>query len=209
MTKEIHSILLYGDSFFWGVNPDAGKRHSSYERIGRQLQTLLGPDYEVVEEGHRGRTMFGENGWFPERDGLAQFGPIFASHLPLQTLVVMLGTNDLNTKTLHTPHEIALALMKYRSKMEYWCEFMGYDTPKVIIVAPPDLDDSQLDKFKGIFAGSSAMIANLSQELQNQCSAMGYTFLDARGVVKAIGADGIHISPEDNLRLSTALKDLI
>ena len=209
MTKEIQSVLLYGDSFFWGVNPDTGKRHSSSERIGKQLQVLLGPDFEVVEEGHRGRTMFGENGWFPERDGLAQFGPIFASHLPIHTVVIMLGTNDLNTKTLHSPQDIAAALTNYQSKMEYWCKFMGYDVPKVIVVAPPDIDDTQLDKFKSIFAASSALIVELSEELEIQCSKMGYKFLNSDELVKSIGADGIHISPEDNLRLATTLKNLI
>ncbi len=209
MAKEIQSVLLYGDSFFWGVHPDTGKRHASSDRIGRQLQNLLGPDFEVIEEGHRGRTMYGENGWFPERDGLAQFGPIFASHIPVHTLVIMLGTNDLNSKTLHRAHDIAAALDEYQSKIEYWCEFMGYDVPKVIIVAPPDIDDTQLDKFRGIFAGSSEMIPELSQELENKCTTMDYTFLNAGTVVKSIGADGIHISPEENKKLAIALKNLI
>lgn len=206
MADQLKSVLLYGDSFFWGVNPTTGKRHNTADRIGKQLQTMLGPDYEVVEEGHRGRTMFGENGWFPERDGLVQFGPILASHLPLHTVVFMLGTNDLNTKTLHEPRAIASALEEYRSKMEDWCKFMGYELPKVIVIAPPAIDEPQLDKFREIFAGSAANIDILSEELRAKCSATGYMFVDANKVVQTIGADGIHIGPAENLKIATELK---
>ena len=203
------NVLLYGDSFFWGVNAQIAGRHDFADRIGTICQTKLGAAYNVVTEGLRGRTMYGENGWFPERDGLAQFGPIFASHLPLDVVVIMLGTNDLNTKTKHDATSIALALDQYKEKMKFWCEFMKYDVPELILISPPEISAAELTVFKDLFEGSAKKIGELKQALRNYASQHGHTFLDAAEVVKSYGQDGIHLSAEENKKLAQAISELI
>lgn len=209
MNEGTKTVLLYGDSFIWGLNPVDAKRYDYKDRIGGLLQAKLGEDYRVVEEGHRGRTMFGENGWFPERNGLEQFGPIFASHLPVDVLVIMLGTNDLNSKTNHSPQQIAASLNDYDKKIDYWCNFMKYDKPEVIVIAPPEIEDASLDLFKEIFAGSSEKIGPLAAELESKSKELGYKFIDSREVFKSAGNDGIHVSPDQNHNLANKLAEHI
>lgn len=196
------NILLYGDSFFWGVDTLTGGRHTFSDRIGNLCQQQLGEGYDVITEGLRGRTMFGENGWFPERDGLDQFGPIFASHLPLDLVVIMLGTNDLNTKTLHSPTEIAKALDGYVLKMKFWCDFMKYSVPKIIVVSPPQINEAELTAFKDIFDASANKIPELCRCLKDYALEKEYGFINAADIVVSKNTDGIHIDASENKKLA-------
>jgi lysophospholipase L1-like esterase len=205
--RDMKNILLYGDSFIWGVDATSGGRHAYEDRIGVIVQKELGSDYAVVSEGLRGRTMFGENGWFPERDGLAQFGPIFASHLPLDIAVLMLGTNDLNSRTRHAAKDIVSAINDYKQKMTFWCDFMKYPVPKVLIVSPPDIDETGLTGFADIFDGSAAFVPELKNALRGYAEQVGDAFLDASNVVVSKNTDGIHLDREENNKLGVALAE--
>ena len=97
-TAGLKRVLVYGDSITWGRIPNDFGRHNENSRWTSVLQQKLGDSFEVVEEGLRGRFLAGEHPYMPNRDGLQQFGPIFASHLPLNLLILFLGTNDTNAK---------------------------------------------------------------------------------------------------------------
>jgi len=202
MTK---TVLLYGDSILWGVNATTGQRHDRANRVDTIVQQMLGDDIEVVGEGFRGRTMFGENGFFPERDGLAQFGPIFASHLPIDVVVIMLGTNDLNSKALHPANEIAESIPKYVEKMQYWCDFMGFSLPSLLIVSPPDVDQQSIKKFSEVFAGTVDRIAPAVDALQQVAQRDGHAFLDSRKIARSINTDGIHLDAAETKKLADAI----
>lgn len=205
MIKDMKNILLYGDSFFWGVDAQSAGRHAYENRVGNACARELGDDFDVVTEGLRGRTMFGENGWFPERDGLAQFGPIFATHLPLDLVVIMLGTNDLNSKTNHKPSEIAAALDAYKQKIAFWCNFMKYDIPKIMIVSPPEINDSELDAFAEVFNGAAKKIPALCESLRNYAFDSNDIFLDASKYVVSKNTDGIHLDPSESFKLGSSI----
>ena len=202
MTK---TVLLYGDSIIWGVDASIGGRHQREHRVNTIVQNNLGPEVEVIGEGHRGRTMFGENGAFPKRNGLEQFGPIFASHLPIDILVIMLGTNDVNAKTRHSAGDIARALDDYMREAKEWCDFMGYDMPKVLIVSPPDIEESSLVRFAELFAGSAELIGGVVDALREYADTHGYMFLDSRLVTRSVGTDGIHLDRDNTKKLADSI----
>jgi len=88
-------ILIYGDSYVFGIIPGGnGARYDSSTRYTGVAQNYLGSDYNIIEEGMRGRTISGENGFFPHRDGLKAFDGIIGSHFPLDLVIIGLGTND-------------------------------------------------------------------------------------------------------------------
>lgn len=68
-------IMVYGDSYVFGKIP-GGLRYDAATRFTGVMQSYLGDGYEIIEEGLRGRTLSGENGFFPRRDGLSQFDGI-------------------------------------------------------------------------------------------------------------------------------------
>lgn len=206
MTK---TVLLYGDSIFWGVNAKTGFRHDKENRVDTVVRSRLGSDVEVISEGHRGRTMFGENGRFAERNGLDQFGPIFASHLPIDVVVIMLGTNDLNDKTRHSADDIAGAISDYQEKMEYWTDFMGYAQPQIVIVSPPDIEEKSLVKFAEIFAGSALLVGPTVDALQAYCIEKGHVCIDSRNVARSINTDGIHLDAGESKKLGSAIAEKV
>lgn len=49
-------ILCFGDSNTWGYDGQTGLRFAEDVRWTGVLQSLLGPEYTVLEEGQNGRT---------------------------------------------------------------------------------------------------------------------------------------------------------
>lgn len=203
------TVVLYGDSFFWGVNAQTKRRHLPEHRVKTVIEDQLGGDVEVIVEGLRGRTMFGENGSFPQRNGLLQFGPIIASHLPVDVLVIMLGSNDVNSTTRHSGDDVADAVDAYMSEVQLWCDFMGYDAPQLLLVAPPDINNSDLTVFAEIFDGAAERLTDICDTLIKRAADRGWESLDARTVCESIGQDGIHLDPDETRKLAIAIADKI
>lgn len=203
------SVLLYGDSIFWGMNGVSGRRHEKASRVDVVIRNELGAEVEVVCEGLRGRTMFGENGWFPQRNGLDQFGPIFASHLPVDVVVFCLGTNDLNSRTNHEPEAIANALGEYEKQMQSWCDFMKYNIPEIIVVSPTNIDEQSLVAFKDVFLDSASKVDATVAMLREISETRNYTFVDMREIARSENTDGIHLSETESIKLGKHLADVI
>ena len=93
------TLLCYGDSNTHGTMPmpDLGfqGRYSRDERWSGRLQRLL-PDWEVIAEGHPGRTTVHDD---PvegaHRNGLTVLPALLETHRPVDAVLLKLGTNDL------------------------------------------------------------------------------------------------------------------
>lgn len=91
-------IICYGDSNTYGLNPETNLRYPREKRWTGILQNILGNEYLVVEEGLNGRTTVLSEPGLEYRNGYPYLEPCLQSHIPVDYLVFMLGTND--TKTL-------------------------------------------------------------------------------------------------------------
>lgn len=208
-------VFLYGDSFVFGKVGGKNERFDVTQRFSGVLQKLLSNDYEIIEEGLRARTLSGENGFFEQRDGLEQFGPILGSHLPLNVIVIMLGTNDFNSKSTKTHKDIPTDLQAYNNKIKEWCEFLEVDTPKVLLISPPKIKPEFFDDGQKTIFGKDASrnVAQLPNIYITEAHKQGWSFFDANTVCEAGEADGVHLDIENNLQLAKALslkiKDLV
>jgi lysophospholipase L1-like esterase len=96
-------IMVYGDSNTWGYIPvESGltTRYPENVRWPGVLRAALGPGYEVIDEGLSARTTDLPDLTLPHisgagLDGSAYLPAAIATHLPLDLVVIMLGTNDL------------------------------------------------------------------------------------------------------------------
>ncbi|SFH98248.1 Lysophospholipase L1 [Pseudobutyrivibrio sp. OR37] len=89
------NILCFGDSNTYGLRPDNGDRYSSNVRWTGILSKRLGvEDYRIVEEGLCGRTTVFEDSTRIGRNGSLYLPVFLESHYPIDTVVLMLGTND-------------------------------------------------------------------------------------------------------------------
>jgi lysophospholipase L1-like esterase len=111
MTKR---IMCFGDSLTWGWNPiESGipiERYSKEKRWTGILASELGPEFEVLEEGLSGRTTNLDDPTDPRLNGANYLPSALASHLPLDLVVLMLGTNDTKSYFHRSPFEIAAAI---------------------------------------------------------------------------------------------------
>lgn len=92
------SVLCFGDSNTYGLKPDGSGRFEKTERWPGILSELLGyQNYEVIEEGLVGRTTVFEDSTRLGRNGSKLLPILLESHGPVDTVVLMLGTNDCKT----------------------------------------------------------------------------------------------------------------
>ncbi len=92
------SVLCFGDSNTYGLKPDGSGRFEKTERWTGILSEMLRPlDYEVIEEGLVGRTTVFEDSTRLGRNGSKLLPILLESHGPVDTVVLMLGTNDCKT----------------------------------------------------------------------------------------------------------------
>lgn len=202
-------ILIYGDSYVFGKVP-RGSRYDASTRFTGVIQNYLGSDYEIIEEGLRGRNLAGENGFLPHRNGLTQFDGIFGSHLPLDLIMIMLGTNDCNSSHDYMPDEIVANYAKYLRSIGWWCKHLGFSKPKIVLIAPPTIDEpaSHAD-FKHIFNSAGPKIAELPQLIKDFAEANKVYFFDASKIVAVSPVDGVHLDIEANHLLGRALTQFI
>lgn len=90
MTKK---LLCFGDSNTYGYRPYDGRWGKDIRWCGR-LQQALGPEYQVIEAGLNGRSVGSYDELWPEKNGVDVIAAYVRSALPLDLLIVMLGSND-------------------------------------------------------------------------------------------------------------------
>ena len=208
-------VLAYGDSNTWGWVPaEQGfptTRYGADERWPGIAQTALGDGYEIIEEGLSGRTTDLPDPSVPQiagagLDGSAYLPAAVASHLPLDLVVIMLGTNDLKTMFGRSPEDIArgmLALVESVKAMSRaaWTE---YPAPKVLVVAPPPLVATE--RFPGaVFDDGIEKSRQLAARYADVAQAASVEFLDAGGVTAADGVDGLHLTADAHRKLGLAI----
>lgn len=196
------NIFIYGDSITWGRIPGRPERYEQRIRFTEVVQDELGDDFCVIAEGLRGRTLSGENGFFPHRDGLGQFGPILASHLPLDLIVLFLGTNDVNSRSDKTANDTAESVYDYKKAIEWWCDHMAMPLPSLMLVSPPLICDVGDPIFSSESESRSAEFLTAFKAVADE---LGIDFLDAAAYVSPSNIDGVHLSKTDNRKLGLGL----
>ena len=104
------NILCFGDSNTYGFVPGVGMRATTAAtRWTGRLAKALGSDYYVIEEGLNGRTnAFDDPVDFDDtKNGKKAFPTILNTHIPLDLVIIMLGSNDLKLRFNATAYDIA------------------------------------------------------------------------------------------------------
>lgn len=197
-------ILCYGDSNTWGYRPVVGGRYSEKERWPSLLKELTG--YEIIEEGLNGRTTVFTDYLEPYRNGLEYAAPCVMSHLPLDLIIIMLGSNDTKRRYHVSASEIARGLGEVILQMRHYCGRKGAD-PEFLVIAPPYLyaleEENDFDK------ESEEKARRLEIEYEKLAKEMKCQFLRASDYVKDIGGDGVHLTAEGHKSLAEAVAQAI
>jgi lysophospholipase L1-like esterase len=178
------------------------------------MAARLGSAFELVEEGLSGRTTDLDDFEIdlPSAhlrgaifNGAKLLPAILASHLPLDLVIIMLGTNDLKVRFKRSPQKIAMAALGL-TRLIAECEggvATVYPTPKVLLIAPPPVGTGFHDPEE--WRGSYEKSLELGSTLRDAAAAANIPFLDAGQVITTDGMDGIHFSAEAQVKLGEAV----
>jgi lysophospholipase L1-like esterase len=161
----------------------------------------------VIEEGLSARTTMLSDPTDPRLDGSAYLPSALASHLPLDLVILMLGTNDTKAYFHRTPFEIAAGMSKLVGQVLSSAGGVGttYPAPEVLIIAPPPLTPMPHAYFQSLFGGAHEKSAEFGKLYGDLADFMKVHFLNAGDHISTDGIDGIHFTPENNNVLGHAV----
>lgn len=210
------TVLCYGDSNTYGFKPNRISRYAADERWPGVLRKQLGDGYYVIEEGLNGRTtdLPHHNPLKANRNGLDYFKACIESHMPLDIIIIMLGTNDLKTVYNRSAEDIARALKQYQEYVKVYCDNGTTPMPRIIFVSPAYVDDTAPKFYSSmptqkIYDETSVQKSHeLAAAIRAMASETGCEFFDAAPITK-VGQDGLHLDLESHVSLGEMLAKLI
>jgi lysophospholipase L1-like esterase len=209
------TVLCFGDSLTWGWIPSheatPTQRYSPSTRWTGVLADALGDEYTVIEEGLSARTTNVDDPTDPRLNGAAYLPAALASHLPLDLVILMLGTNDTKVNLGRTPFDIATGMSILTVQVLTSAGGIGttYPAPKVLVVSPPPLAAIPDPWFQMVFEGGQEKSAALADAYAAMASFYKVPFFDAGSVISTDGCDGIHFTEQNNRSLGIALADRV
>ena len=137
------TVLAFGDSLTWGAIPGSDERHGFEDRWPNVLERELGGGVRVVENGLNGRTTVHEDRFSPHRNGADHLPGLLEAHTPLDLVIIMLGTNDLNFCYGGRAFEAMLGMDRLVEIVQHHPYTRGMSAPPVLLVAPPHLREAE------------------------------------------------------------------
>jgi lysophospholipase L1-like esterase len=205
-------LVCFGDSNTYGYPPvttsDGVPRYGRDVRWTGLLAAALGPSWRVQEEGLPGRTtVHPDLVEGPHLSGLAALPVVLGSHSPIDTLVMMLGTNDLKARFAVGPADIATSVEVLVRATRTFCVDTGRPVPRVLVVAPPPI--IEVDTVGGMFGGGAEKSRHLARLLREAAARTGADFLDAGEHIRSSEIDGIHLDADAHRALAGAIGDVL
>ncbi len=209
--ESIKNILCFGDSLTWGWVPreDGGPttRYDYQDRWTGVMARTLGDGFRVIEEGLSARTTSADDPNDPRLNGSLHLPVILASHLPLDLVILMLGTNDTRPVYQRTVSDISYGMMKLVLQVLTEAGGVGtaYPPPKCLLVAPPPMGSMSHPYLQSMYGGGISKSQQLGKEYAALADYLKVDFFDAGECISTCGSDGIHFSLENNADLGTSL----
>jgi len=215
-------ILVYGDSNSWGVLDD-GLNQRFDDRWPVVMSRQLGTEWELTEACLPGRTVDKDDAVMSSQqpdifNGRTHLPAVLLSCQPIDTVIVMLGTNDLKARFSASARDIAASLIALGGLIQQvpcgvgpWRSDIGPqnvgDSPRILFICPPALgklaDNPGWERYPEWLGGRAKSLA-LPDILQTACENAGFGFVDANPGVASSDIDPIHWD-QDNQRSLGAL----
>ena len=205
-------ILCYGDSNTWGWVPSSmgAKRFDENNRWPALLQKELGTDFEIIEEGLGGRTTAFDDPRpeFPLRNGANSLPAILESHLPLDLVIVMLGTTDTKKMMNLSVKEITNGMQKIIRSIKKFKTLENTQIPKILIVVPPIVKETAKFASK-LFIGGTKKSTELIQSYKELSEKEQIHYLDPTSKITVDEIEGVHIDANNHKILSKLILDKV
>lgn len=212
-------ILVFGDSNSWGWTPVSTGfptvRLDTSKSWPGVMEKSLGASYSVSVDALSGRTVDVDYpaalGSVPGTgfNGKTALPAAIAREMPLDLIVIMLGTNDVRSDLNRSPEQIAAGLRQLTELVAASAGgvFTSYPAPKVLIVVPPAVADTSRTPINQVMAGASAKSLALPAAVRAALQGTNAAVLDGTKVVTVHGIDGVHLNEADHAVLGKALAE--
>jgi lysophospholipase L1-like esterase len=201
-------LLAFGDSNTHGTlpipAPGALGRHPAGLRWPDVTATALGTDWQIVAEGHPGRTTVHDD---PiegaHKNGRRVLPALLETHRPIDVVAIMLGTNDLKARYGLPPVDIALGVEKLALAVRGSNAGPGGAAPDVLLIAPVPIEEAGC--LAAIFAGGAAKSQAVAEALRQVADRLGVPFLDAGRHATVDPLDGVHLDAAAHAAIGAAV----
>ncbi len=203
----MQQILVYADSLSWGIIPRTRQRLAFDERWPGVMESGLhaaGLPVRVIEDCLNGRRTVFEDPYKPGRNGLARLPQTIECHSPLDLVILMLGTNDLQSMHAHNAWHAATGVATLVAAVRSAPIEPGMPVPPVLVVAPPPLR-APSGPIAPKFEGGERKCFGLARAYHEMCEEVGCHYFDAGSVVATSPLDGVHLDAAEHATLGRAL----
>lgn len=193
-------ILCFGDSNTYGLIPFGG-RYDDKTRWPMRIAGMLGPDYQIHEEGLCARTTSIQDPVLPYRSAMDYIYPCLESHIPVDLTILMLGSNDL--KEIFEP-----SVEKITASIKTLVEIILEQTQAPVLLASPPLLRKEMPESPCSveFSPRSVEVSHhLAPSLQALAEEMGVAFLDAGAHTEVSLRDCLHLTEKGHHMLADAM----
>lgn len=209
---EAKRILCYGDSNTrWRIPSGMWmKRYTTKERRPGVLQSLLWDTFEIIEEWLWGRTtMFDDpRPELPLRNGLESLPIILESHLPLDLVILMLGTTDTKEMMNISPEETEEWMHKLIETVKNYKVLTNNKTPQILVVVPPIVKEDA-DFASKLFKWGTEKWNKLVELYEKLTLSEKIHYLNPTMEVKVDETEGVHIDLDNHKRLAEIIHNKI
>jgi lysophospholipase L1-like esterase len=206
------TVLCFGDSNTHGTMAMRSvadrRRHPSADRWPSLMAKALAPEWEVIAEGHPGRTaVLDDPVEGAHKNALRSLQAILESHRPLDLVIVMLGTNDLKARFGLTAHDIALGVQRVVIEVQRSDCGPAGTAPDVLLAAPVVVTETGV--FAETFSGAAAKSAALPPLLKAVATRQATGFSDLNAVATTDPVDGIHLDAQAHAAIGATLAQAV
>jgi lysophospholipase L1-like esterase len=209
---QILTVLCFGDSNTYGAVPTLARtgrrRFAPDRRWPGVLRRQLGAGWHVIEEGHPSRTTVRDDPIEGEhKNGLKALPICLESHMPLDLVILMVGTNDLKHRFAATPGDIADSIEILVRAIQRSEAGPAGGVPAIIVVSPAPIHE--VDWLADMFRGGAAKSLQLPGLIAGVAKRAGVTFVDGGDFVESSAIDGIHYDSDAHHALGTQLAKIV
>lgn len=201
------NILCFGDSNTWGYNPETKDRYPREIRWTGLLQDKFSKEsVHIIEQGLCGRTTVFEDKTRPNRKGINTLKEIFDTEENIDSVVLMLGTNDCKTYYGNSEHEIADGVDACLDVI------LQHVLPKkILLISPITLGDNVWKKeFDPEFNNASVQVSKkLKKAYENVAKDRKVNFLAASEYAYPSEADQEHMDVLGHSSLADAIYESV
>ena len=204
------TILAYGDSLTWGSVPGDPKQHPREIRWTNVMAKSLGSEYEIITDGLRGRlTAYDEHLSDSNRNATQTLPTALYSHAPLDLVILMLGTNDMQPHIAGTSIAAMQGMRRLVTIIQNHVAGPDIPNPKVLIVSPPKLCKTQDEFYTGFFDGTIEQSYKLADYFSQIAQEKDCSFFDAGSVAQTSPIDGVHLDAQNTINIGKALAPIV